>query len=373
MGCGAVGVTRPPERHSWSAPAGSRPSRRCAAGVSGRAAATGGRMAGVRRGMLLPACHRTARYVAFVLSFNRCERRHPGLRRPCVSLLPSRCSSRAPPIGWWRRRHALLAPSREPIRVGGGARYRSAVLGGLGSRQLAVARSANWHIPLRTLTGPLAAAVSRGARASRSTGTPSTIVTLRSAAALVSQRRSWYQRCIVRTLGGRATRRRCLDRSSAITARGSSPARKRASASSRTDGQEYDPGRAGACRRGAPPGGRSGRRSVASSGSRAPTTGAAASARSPGRRAPAGTRRTRGRRRATRRPRSPGRRPESGPACGRRRSRRAPPWSPSLAPCRASQPGPSHQHAARTRAKPVLRCRRSSTNRRKLPIPGVGS
>src|SRR6185295_1400449 len=128
----------------------------------------------------------------------------------------------------------------------GGARYRSAVLGGLGV-------CANWRLldppigisPCDPSRGRLPPAASPPRPPRRSTGTPSTIVTLRSAAALVSQRRSWYQRCIVRTLGGRATPSACLDRSSAITARGSSPARKRTSASSRTDGQEYDPGRCG--------------------------------------------------------------------------------------------------------------------------------
>ena len=124
--------------------------------------------------------------------------------------------------------------------------YRSAVLGGLGV-------SANWRMldppigisPSEPPPGCAPPAVFPPRPARRFTGTPSTISTVRSAAALVSQRRSWYQRCIVRTLGGRATPPPCRARNSAMTTRGSSPVRKRASASSRTDGQEYDPGRYG--------------------------------------------------------------------------------------------------------------------------------
>jgi hypothetical protein len=59
----------------------------------------------------------------------------------------------------------------------------------------------------------------------------------------VSQRPSANQRCIVRTLGAVAASGAWRLRSSAITGAAASPSAHRASASRRSAGQEYDPGR----------------------------------------------------------------------------------------------------------------------------------
>ena len=162
-------------------------------------------------------------------------------------------------------------------------------IGGCSIRQLA-------YPPAEPPPGRAPPRSSRRARPGRSTGTPSTIVTLRSAAALVSQRRSWYQRCIVRTLGGGRRRPRAAPetpRSRRADPRrcGSAPRPPHAPTARSTTRAAAE-----ACRHGARRGGPSGPRSVASSYSRAPTIGAAGSARSRGRRGAAGTRRTRGRR-----------------------------------------------------------------------------
>lgn len=66
---------------------------------------------------------------------------------------------------------------------------------------------------------------------------------------VTSQRRWWCQRRIVRTEGTVATSDRCRPRSSQMTDDGSSPRAKRTSASTRSRGQEYDPGPLGASSR----------------------------------------------------------------------------------------------------------------------------
>ena len=159
--------------------------------------------------------------------------------RPCVSVawLEFGCSQG---VG-----ASVLASSR-PIRSLSAALVPLRCVGWFGGVcQLADARSANWHIPLRTPTGlsppavfpprPAGASPARRQRSARCARPP-----LWSASAA---RGTSAASC--RTLGGRATPPPCLARNSAMTTRGSSPVRKRASASSRTDGQEYDPGRCG--------------------------------------------------------------------------------------------------------------------------------